>query len=407
MSSLSIASYFPFAGVKVVSQAVHPGASGAMVCLGPDLRYAPRCHACGTAGTIHSKGYRRIVRDLALADRRTYLQVDYRKVWCSRCFGARVERLSFAEASCRVTLRLARYIYELCKELPVTKVAEHLGLDPKTVKAVDRMFLEQEFGATDYTGLSILAIDEIAVRRGHSYMTVVLDYQTGRVVWMGEGRTTETLDGFFGGMSPEQKAGIQAVAMDMWEAFINRVQFHCPQAKIVFDLFHLVQGFGRVIDEVRRDEYRKANQPGREVIKGSRYLLLKNATNLKDDQRADLKDLLAVNATLATVYALKDQLKELYDYSRRGWAKKALDAWCDMAGQIDHPDVKRFIGRLRFFEYGILNHCEFPIGTSKLEGVNNKIKVIKRRAYGYHDPEYFALKVKQAFPGEKVTNFSG
>jgi transposase len=408
MSSLSIANYFPFAGVKVVRQAVHPDASGTLVYLEPDQRYRPRCHECGASGgQIHSKGHRRILRDLAIADRHSYLHVEYRKVWCWSCGGVRVERLDFAEASCRVTQRLARYIYELCKELPVTSVAKHLGLDPKTVKAVDRMFLEQEFGATDCTSLSILAIDEIAVRRGHNYMTVVLDYQTGRVVWMGEERTKETLDGFFGKLTAEQKAGIQAVAMDMWEPFINRVQHHCPQASIVFDLFHLVSAFGHVIDEVRRSEYRKANQPGREVIKGSRYLLLKNAANLKNDQRAELKDLLAVNATLAAVHALKDQLKEIYDYSRRAWAKRSLDAWCDMASQIDHPDVQRFVARLRRYEYGILNHCDFPIGTSKLEGVNNKIKVIKRRAYGYHDPEYFALKVKQAFPGQSLHNFSG
>jgi len=107
----------------VVSQSVHPGASGAMVYLEPDLRCTPRCHACGSPGTVHSKGCRRIVRDLALADRRTYLQVDYRKVWCSQCYGARVERHSFVDASSRVTLRLARYIYQLCKELPVTTVA--------------------------------------------------------------------------------------------------------------------------------------------------------------------------------------------------------------------------------------------------------------------------------------------
>jgi transposase len=408
MPSLSIANYFPFAGVKVVRQAVHPDASGTLVYLEPDQRYRPRCHECGApGGQIHSRGHRRIVRDLAIADRRSYLQVEYRKVWCWSCGGVRVEQLDFAEASCRVTLRLARYIYELCKELPVTSVARHLGLDPKTVKAIDRMFLDEEFGATDATGLSIMAIDEIAVRRGHNYMTVVLDYQTGRVVWMGEGRSKETLDAFFAQLTAERKAAIQAVAMDMWEPFINRVRHHCPAAEIVFDLFHVVAAFGHVIDEVRRSEYRKANQPQREVIKGSRYLLLSNVANLKADQKASLNELLAVNTTIAATHALRDQLKEIYMYRRRAWAKKALDAWCDMASQIDHPDVKRFVGRLRFFEYGILNHCDFPIGTSKLEGVNNKIKVIKRRAYGYHDPEYFALKVKQAFPGQSVPNFSG
>jgi transposase len=385
--------------VKIIDQTVHgEDASSALIKLAPDLRYRPLCHQCGLpAATVHSQGYRRHLRDLNMASAEVWLQVEYRKIWCNNCGGAKVEQLSFADASRRVTHRLARYIYDLCRIMTVQDVAEHLNLNPKTVKAIDKSFLEKGFGQTDYHGLRILAIDEIALRKGHNYMTVVLDYLSGRVVWIGEGRDKETLDRFFAEMTDRQKDSIEAVAMDMWEAYINRVKYHCPNAKIVFDFFHLVQSFGRVIDKVRRDEYLKATKQERKVLKGSRYLLLKNEENLTERQQNRLQAVLELNSTLSILYVLKDQLKLLYYYSNRRKVKQTLDDWCRMAKQIEHGSVQAFIKRLRFFEYGILNHADYPIGTSRLEGVNNKIKVIKRKAYGFHDSEYFSLKVKQAF----------
>jgi transposase len=353
---------------------------------------------------VHSKGHLRVIRDLDLASAQTSLQVGYRRIWCNHCGGARTEQISFADASKRVTHRLARYIHDLCKTLTVSAVARRLDLDPKTVKAIDRHYLEGEFGQTDYSDLRILAVDEISLSKGQDgYMTVVLDYLSGRVVWMGEGRKAQTLDAFFAGMTAGQKQGIEAVAMDMWEAFVKSVGQQCPQAKIVFDFFHVVKGYGEVIDEVRREEFQKADGEQRSIIKGSRYLLLSNRGNLDRPGRLRLNELLAVNERLTSVYVLKDALKQVFRYRSRTWAKKAIDRWCEMADAVDHPLMKRFIGRLRFFEYGILNHCDYPIGTSKLEGVNNKIKVIKRQAYGFHDPHYFSLKVKQAFPGKLTT----
>jgi transposase len=385
--------------VKITGQTVHSDiADSAMIRMAPDLRYRPLCHHCHTpAGTVHSNGHSRFIRDLNMAAAQVWLQVEYRKVWCDNCNGVRVEHLSFADASKRVTDRLAQYIYDLCKMLTVHDVAEHLDLNPKTIKAIDKSFLEKGFGWTDCHDLRVLAIDEIALRKGHNYMTVVMDYFSGRVVWMNEGRSKETLDRFFAEMTDRQKEAIEAVAMDMWEPYINRVKHHCPNANIVFDFFHVVQAFGRVIDKVRREEYLKANEQDRKVLKGSRYLLLKNEENLTDKQQSRLKDVLDLNSTLNMLYVLKDHLKLIYYCNDRQKAKKTLDDWCEMAGQIEHPSVKGFIRRLRFFEYGILNHADYPIGTSKLEGVNNKIKVIKRKAYGFHDSEYFALKVKQAF----------
>lgn len=400
MSGTSIAPYFAFARMKVVGQVVHASAGGALIHVAPDRRFHPRCHACGRpAATVHSQGHQRIVRDLNVADTQTWLQVVYRKVECEGCRRVRVEALSFVATGQRVTRRLARHIYDLCRHLPVETVARHLGLNPKTVRAIDRAGLEAEFGHTDYDGLEVLAIDEIALKRGHRYMTVVLDQRSGRVVWMGEGRTEATLDLFFAGMTDSQKAGIRAVAMDMWKPYIRAVRRHLPGACIVFDLFHLVKAFGEVIQAVREEQYRQARQEDRPVFRGTHYLLLKNADRLTAQQRTRLNDLLELNATLQTLYVLKDQLKAIYRERFRYRVRWAFEDWIRMARTIRHPAMQAFIRRLQRHAYGIVNHGRYPIGTSRLEGVNNKIKVLKRQAYGYHDTRYFTLKVKQAFPG--------
>ena len=204
MSSLSIAAYFPFMRIKISEQTVHADAESAMVYLKQDLRYRPLCHDCQTpALTVHTQGRRRAVQDLNLATKDVWLDVEYRKIWCEQCDGVRVEHLSFCDAGKRVTHRLARYIHGLCKVLPITEVAKRYDLHPTTVKEIDKSFLAEAFGETDYSDLRVLALDEIALKKGHRYMTVVLNYLTGRVVWMGEGRSMETLDKFFAGMTKQ------------------------------------------------------------------------------------------------------------------------------------------------------------------------------------------------------------
>jgi transposase len=171
-----------------------------------------------------------------------------------------------------------------------------------------------------------------------------------------------------------------------------------PEAKIVFDLFHVVANFNRVIDKVRNSEYRKAAEQDKDVYKGSKYLLLKNRKNLVTaEQRQHLKQLLALNETINTVMILKENLKQIWAYRYRAWAQKALDRWCSLAESLNHPSVNAFVRMLKRYQYGILNHCKYPIHTGKLEGVNNKIKVIKRKSYGFHDLRYFTLKIYQAF----------
>ena len=244
----------------------------------------------------------------------------------------------------------------------------------------------------------ILAVDEIAIRKGHHYLTVVLDYLSGRVVWVGKHRRVSTLIRFFNLMPKKNRKALEAIVMDMWDPYILVVMKKVPHVKVVFDLFHVVSQFSRVIDKVRNAEYRKASEKNKEVFKGARYLLLKNRSNIRRTKdREQLKQLLELNEVINTVLILKDKLKHIWSYRSRTWASKAIDEWGALARCIDHPEVNKFAKMLDKYRYGILNHCDYPIHTGKLEGVNNKIKVIKRKAYGYHDIRYFSLKIIQAF----------
>ncbi len=203
---------------------------------------------------------------------------------------------------------------------------------------------------------------------------------------------------FFSGMSREQRQQLKAVVMDMWDPYIVAVQTKVPHVKIVFDLFHVVSQFNRIIDKVRNSEYRKASKANKEVFKGTKYLLLKNRANIRRPKdRQHLEELLQLNKVINTVLILKDKLKHIWIYQSRTWANKAIDEWCALAQAVDNPEVTKFVKTLCRYRYGILNHCDYPIHNGRLEGVNNKIKVIKRKAYGFHDLRYFSLKIIQAF----------
>jgi transposase len=228
-----------------------------------------------------------------------------------------------------MTKRLTRYIFELCKIMTVQEVVRHLGLDWKTVKAVDQKFLEEEYGGTDYQGLRILVIDEISIRKGHRYLTVVLDYESGRVVWVGKDRRDRTLRRFFSGMTSRERKYLEAVVMDMWDPYILAIPSKVPHVKIVFDLFHVLSQFNKVIDKVRNSEYRKASKANKEVFKGTKYLLLKNRRNIhKPKERQQLEELLQLNKVINTVLLLKEKLKHIWTYRSRTWAEKAIEEWC-------------------------------------------------------------------------------
>ena len=396
MSEISITPYFPFCRVNIIGHRVMGTTS--LIQARPDQRYKPICYVCKRSSVIIHKWVQRPIRDLNCCHASVSIECKYRQIFCLICGRFLVEDLEFFEPFRRVTKRFARYIHDLCKLLTVQDVAKHCSLNWKTVKEIDKAFLEKEYGQTDYSDLTVLAVDEISIRKGHTYMTVVVNYLTGRVVWTGNGRKATTFMQFFKGMTNDQIEKLEAIAMDMWDPYIKAVEKKAPHVKIVFDLFHMVKEFNKIIDRVRIDEYTKASESDKNVIKGSKYLLLKNPENIKKDKdKEHLNRLLALNETISKVMILKDKLKLIWECKAREKAQGQINEWCALAESVHHPSVDAFVRRIRHYEYGILNHCEYPIHTSMLEGINNKIKVIKRKAYGFHDQRYFSLKIIQAF----------
>ena len=264
------------------------------------------------------------------------------------------------------------------------------------------MRLRARVAEPDWSAIRYLAMDEFALHKGHRYATVVVDPIGRQVLWIGPGRSRETARAFFEQL-PEGVAGrIEAVAIDMTTAYELEINAHCPQAEVVYDLFHVVAKYGReVIDRVRVDQANQLrhDRPARKVLKSSRWLLLRNRRNLKPEQSVHLKELLAANQSLLCVYVLRDELKRLWFYRKPAWAQKAWAQWCEQAGQSGIAALQLFAQRLQGYWHGILARCRHPLNTSVVEGINNTIKVIKRRAYGYRDEEYFFLKIRAAFPG--------
>jgi transposase len=346
-------------------------------------------------------GYRsRMVRDLPLLGRPVWLEVERRRLKCRRC-GVFTERLTWLEDRARTTRRLQVFVADLCRKMTIKDVAQALDLDWDLVKEIDKRSLGAQVSGIPLEEVKLLAIDEFALHKGHRYATVVIDVEQGHVLWVGPGRKREDIRPFFTMLGPERCSRIEAVAMDCTATYGLELALHCPQARIVYDLFHIVARYGReVIDRVRVDQANalRHDRRARKVIKGARWILLRNRENLStQEDRVRLDELLRINRALAKVYILKDDLKQLWRFRDRAEAEAFWKGWQARAIRSRIPALVRFARNLRFWKEGILDHCLYPIHTSMIEGVNNKIKVIKRMAYGFRDQTYFFLKILAAF----------
>lgn len=360
-----------------------------------------RCGHCQSMCLrIHDRSVRQ-VRDHDILGYRLTIKLPVRRVRCYACMAVCREWIEWLPPHSRFTTRLLSYVEQLVRILPILHVAQLVCLSWHTVKEIDKQRLAREVTPPDYTKVKRLIMDEFALHKGHRYATIITDAETMKVLWIGVGRTRQSIRPFFKELG-SQCEHIEAVAMDQNTAFDLEVKMHCPTAEVVYDLFHVIAKYGReVIDRVRVDQANqlKHDKPGRKLIKRSRWLLLKNRQNLTDFQQIELHELMEANQSLALVYIMKEQLKDLW-YADSIWdAFKRWRQWWKMAMDSDVEPLKIFCRRLRPYLRGILASAKYPLHTSGLEGINNKIKVIKRMAYGYRDIEYFFLKIKAAFPG--------
>lgn len=398
MYPIALDSFWPCFQIKACRS---PDDHTLIVDLEPQAEVVPRCGRCQRQSPLIHDRRTRVIRDRDLLDQRVQLRVPVRRVDCLSC-GRATEQIDWLLPGTRLTRRLGAWIEALLQLLPISHITRLTGLHWHTIKTLDKRRLEASVGSFEPGPVRRLVMDEFALHKGHRYATVIMDAERTRVLWVGEGNSRQAIRPFFEQLG-EQCQQIEAVAMDMNTAFDREVKQHCPQAEVVYDLFHVVARYGReVIDRIRVDQANalRHDKPARKVIKNSRWLLLRNLDNLKEEQAVHLQELLAANQPLATVYVLKDALKAVW-YApsiREGWRR--WRSWLRHAQESELAPLQRFARNLRRYTRGILASALFPMHTSLLEGVNNKIKVIKRMAYGFRDKEYFFLKIKAAFPGK-------
>jgi transposase len=324
-----------------------------------------------------------------------YLDLDVQRVACRRCDVIRQVDLGFADSRFSYTRGFERYVLELSKHMTILDVARHLHVSWDVVKDIQKRYLKKKFSRPVLKDLQYLAIDEIAVKKGHKYVTVVLDLESGAVVFVGDGKGADALKPFWKRLR-HSPAKVEAVAIDMSPAYMSAVLEHLPGAAIVFDHFHVVKLFNDKLSDLRRDLYREAkDELQKDVLKGTRWLLLKNPGNLdeKKGEKERLEEALRMNQPLYTAYYLKEDLREVWTQPDKKQAEKVLDEWVRKASSSGISILKTMAKTLSAYRSGILAYYDHPISTGPLEGTNNKIKTMKRQAYGFRDMEFFKLKI--------------
>lgn len=358
-------------------------------------RVTLRCPECNGRDIICKGVNERALRTVPIGGKRAYVHIAVQRVWCLLCAVVRQVSLKFAAERVSYTRAFERYALELSRHMTIQDVARHVGVSWDVIKDIQKRQLQRKFSRPKLTDRTRLAIDEISIGKGHKYVTVVLDIDSGVVVYVGDGKGSEALKPFWRRLL-RSGARVQAVAIDMSPAYIAAVSEHVPAAAIVFDRFHIVKLFNEKLSNFRRDLYHKlTSESNRILLKGTRWLLLKNPENLDAtrNEQQRLQEALQMNAPLATVYYMKEDLRTLWNYPGKVSAARFLDDWIARAKASGIRMLHSFAETLHDHRRGILAWYDHPISTGPLEGTNNKIVTMKRQAYGFRDLEFFKLKI--------------
>ena len=356
---------------------------------------ACRCSACGAADVIPRGEVRRTFRSLPIGRKPSSIAARLPRVECRRCGVVRQVEIGFADSRRTYTRAFERYALELGRRMTIRDVAVHLGVGWDTIKDILKRDLARRFARPKLKHLVHIAIDEFAVARGHRYMTVVLDLDSGAIVFVGDGKAGSALKPFWRRLRPSG-AKIRAVAMDMSAAYRKAVRENLPKAVIVFDHFHIAKLFNDKLTELRRELHREATDALRKrVLKGVRWLILNDPANLDErrDERRRLREALRLNEPLAAAYYMKEELRWFWRQPGKTFATHFLDGWLRRAWASGIKVLHQMARALALYRSGLLAYYDAMITSGPLEGTNNKIKTLKRTAYGFRDREFFKLRI--------------
>ncbi len=354
-----------------------------------------RCPVCGTRKVIRRGQVQRRFRANPISSKEVWIILAVQRVFCLFCGVVRQVKVKFAPERRSYTKAFARYALELSRHMTIKDVARHLHVSWDVVKDIQKRNLQRRFAKPKLKKLKQIAIDEISVGKGHRYLTIVLDLKSGAVVYVGNGKGADALEPFWARLQ-RSKARIEAVATDLSPAYISAVLAHLPHAVHVFDHFHLIKLFNDHLSELRRKLYHEATAGmQKHVLKGTRWLLLKNPENL-DPRRKEperLAEALHLNQPLAMAYYMKEDLRQIWQQPDKDSATAVLEDWVNRAMASGIGMLIKFAKTVALYRRGILAYYDYPISTGPLEGTNNKIKTMKRQAYGFRDLEFFKLKI--------------
>jgi transposase len=356
-----------------------------------DLRKRRRlpCSRCGTRSRVRDRLKGRTWRHVPMWGIPVSLRYAPARVSCARCDVVCVEAIPWSQGKCRLSVGLIWLLAAWTKLLAWDVVARLFGVHWNTVAAAVRQAVSHGLEHRQMGHVLYIGIDELSRRKGHVYVTNVYDLRGKRLVWSGEGRDKETLEAFFAEHGEALKDKVLGICCDMWRPYIDVVRQHCPQAILVFDKFHIIQKLLQALDEVRRQEANVLKKANPELLKRTRYIWLKNPENLTPRQRARLGYLEKLNLRTNRAYLLKEAFRELWTYTRKGWARRFLNKWFWWATHSRLKPMRDFAWMLRRHEEEILNYFLLPIDNGAVEGLNNKAKVVSHRCYGFRTATTF------------------
>jgi transposase len=391
MSTTLLYQRFGIVGYRYVRQNFEAGATFFRV---EQPRERFRCSECGSDHVWAQGGVERSFRALPIGKQPTFVELEVPRVYCRDCGKTRQVKVNFADPKKHYTRSFERYALDLSRHMTIKDVAEHLVVSWDVIKEMQAKHLQRRFGKPKLGKLKQIAIDEINIGKGHRYLTVVLNLLSGAVVFVGEGKGAKALEPFWQRLR-RSHAKIEAVATDMSPAYIQAVRDNIRGAVHVFDHFHVIKLYNEKLSDFRRQLFHQLTAAGQKLLKGIRWLLLKNPENLdptkKEPQR--LKRALRLNEPLAVVYFMKEALRQIWRQPNKEAARRALATWLADARASGIRMLEKFADTLEEHQEGILNYYDYPISTGPLEGTNNKIQLMKRQAYGYRDKAFLKLKI--------------
>lgn len=352
-----------------------------------------KCPDCGSEHLVKNGKRTRDFIGLPIGGKKVLFRCELQRYRCKEkeCSFDRQQDISFAKGSRSYIKRLVPYVVDLLKIGTIKDVSDKLGIGWDTVKEIHKEYLQAKYGKPSLKGVSRIGIDEFAVRKGHVYKTIVVDLDTGRILYVGDGKGADALEGFW---KRVRRIGleIKVVTIDMSAAFFASVVDNIPEATIVFDHFHVVKLMNEAVDKVRRDAYRDVKDKAvKKAIKGTRWLLMANSEAL--DNKEKLEKALSLNDSLFKAYYLKEDLRQIWMQVDKKDAETKLLEWVDMMRKTGIEHLVKVANTVMGYRTGILSWYDHRISNAKVEGINNKIKVLKRVAYGYRDEDYFRLRL--------------